>query len=224
MRRSNELHLEYLHDPATLADYDRFTRLQLDYLLQFFTDLYQQEGYKQAIAFIMSDLAGTSISSRDDDLERAAPVITRTLPRGALQTAAAAAEMNADVLRINIAVFRVLQEDGRLPSGITTDEYVAACRQASSFDEWARLVHLFAELGRTLESLVRMPLLGGLLRAMRAPAHAAGFGALQEFLEDGWTTFRALPDVDLFLAEIERRMMQIVGSIYVTENRDSCHK
>ena len=218
MRRSNALHHEYLEDATALGDFDRFTQLQLDYLLQFFTDLYEQEGYKQAIAFIMSDLAGTGISNRDKDLERAAPVITRTLPLGALQTAAAAAEMNADVLRMNIAIFRVLRVDGRLPDGITTDEYMLACRQASSYDEWERLVGLFTELGRTLKSLVRMPILGGLLRAMRAPAHAAGFGALQEFLEEGWVTFRRLPDVDMFLVEIEQRMQRIFEDIFLINN------
>ena len=189
MQRSNTLHHEYLDDPSTLADYDRFTQLQLEYLLQFFTDLYDQEGYSQAIEFIMSDLAGTGISSRDNDLERAAPVITRTLPLGALKTAAVAAEMNADVLRMNISIFRALLVDDRLPTGISTEDYMKACRQASSYDEWERLVRLFTELGRTLESLVRMPLIGGLLRAMRGPAYATGFGALQEFLEEGWFTF-----------------------------------
>ncbi len=221
MRRSNTLHQRYLQDPALLADFDRFTRLQLDYLLQFFTDLYKEQGYSQAIEFIMSDLAGTSISKRDDDLERAAPVITRTLPLGALQTAAAAADMNANVLRMNLAIFGALLVDGRLPDGITTDEYMAACRRSSSFDEWAQLVQLFTELGNALKSLVRMPLLGGLLRAMRAPAHATGFGALQEFLEQGWVTFRGLPDVDLFLAEIEQRMMKIMQDIYLINNSNN---
>jgi hypothetical protein len=36
------------------------------------------------------------------------------------------------------------------------------------------LVHLAVELGETLKRLVRVPLIGGLLRTMRRPAHAAG--------------------------------------------------
>ena len=33
IERSNELHAEYQDDPDLFADYDRFTRWQLDYLL-----------------------------------------------------------------------------------------------------------------------------------------------------------------------------------------------
>ena len=69
----------------------------------------------------------------------------------------------------------------------------------SSYDECVDLVHLAADLGETLKKLVRVPLIGGLLRTMRAPAHAAGFGALQEFLETGYLTFRRISDIDRFL-------------------------
>ena len=42
------------------------------------------------------------------------------------------------------------------------------------------LANVFSDpdLGDTLKKLVRVPLIGGLLRTMRTPAHAAGFGAL----------------------------------------------
>jgi hypothetical protein len=89
-----------------------------------------------------------------------------------------------------------------------------ACRDASSLDECVSLVHKITELGRTLESLIEMPMIGMTLRAMRAPAHAAGFGALQEFLETGFFTFREIPDVDHFLSEIEVRMIEIFERIY----------
>jgi hypothetical protein len=52
------------------------------------------------------------------------------------------------------------------------------------------------------------------LRAMRGPAHAAGFGALQEFLETGYSTFRLIPDIDHFLGEIEARMIGVFERIY----------
>ena len=72
-----------------------------------------------------------------------------------------------------------------------------------------RLVHLAGELGQTLKTLVRVPLLGGLLRTMRAPAHAAGFGALQEFLETGFNTFKQIPDIDLFLEQLVGRLDEV---------------
>jgi hypothetical protein len=79
------------------------------------------------------------------------------------------------------------------------------------------LVRLAVELGETLKRLVRVPLIGGLLRTMRKPAHAAGFGALQEFLETGYVTFRRISDIDRFLELLHERMDQIFERIYVAE-------
>ena len=214
IRRSNELHVEYLEDAQLLKNYDQFANWQLDYLLPFFSDLYKQEGYAEAIDFIMSDLAGIGISNRDRDLERAAPAITSMLPLAALATIASAAEMNARVLKINIAICQCLADRSSLPTTITEHDYCIACRQASSLQECVELVHLITGLGKTLKTLVEIPMLGILLRAMRGPAHAAGFGALQDFLENGYATFNQIPDIDHFISEIEGRMVTIFERIY----------
>jgi len=217
IRRCNELHVEYMHDERLRQSYEYFTGWQLDYLLPLFGDLHARTGYAEAINFIISDLAGIGISNRDHDLERAAPAITTMLPFRALVTVAATAEVNARVLEINLAIWRCLIVDKDLPAPITEHEYCVACRDASSLDECVSLVHKITELGRTLESLIEMPMIGITLRAMRAPAHAAGFGALQEFLEQGFFTFREIPDVDHFLSEIEVRMIEIFERIYTAQ-------
>lgn len=212
--RSNELHLEYLDDAHLCRNYECFANWQLEYLLPFFCDLYAQDGYSEAIDFTMSDLAGIGISDRDRDLARAAPAITTLLPLGALVTIAAAAEMNARVLEINIAICRSLMVGNELPAEITEYDYCVACREASSLKKCVELVQLITGLGHTLGSLVDIPVIGITLRAMRAPAHAAGFGALQEFLQKGYRTFKKIPDIDHFLSEIEIRMTEVFERIY----------
>ena len=214
IRCSNELHGSYLREPGQLQQYDRFTEWQMAYLLTFFTELHERPGYGEAIDFTVSDLAGVSVSHRDRDLERAAPAITRMLPTRALETIAAAAKLNARVLEVNLGVLRCLQEDGELPAEISTHGYWAAFRDSSALEECIELVHLAISLGSTLKTLVKVPLLGALLRAMRGPAHAAGFGALQEFLENGYSTFRKIPDIDHFLDEIEARMTEYFETIF----------
>ncbi len=214
IQRSNELHASYLDDPDVLEQYDRFTRWQMAYLLKFFRDLHDRPGYAEAIDFTISDLAGVGISDRDRDLERAALAITRMLPRTALETVAAAAELNARVLETNLGIFRRLLRNGNLPAEITDRAYCVACREGSTLHECVELVRLATNLGRTLKILVRVPLLGAMLRAMRGPAHAAGFGALQEFLEGGYTTFRQIPDIDHFLIEIDTRMTDVFTIIF----------
>ena len=76
------------------------------------------------------------------------------------------------------------------------------------------LAALAAELGETLKSLVRVPLMGALLRTMRRPAHATGFGALHTFLETGYATFRRISDVDRFLDEVGGRLTEVFEHIY----------
>jgi hypothetical protein len=220
--RSNELHVEYLEDTHLCTSYERFTNWQLDYLLPFFADLYAENGYAEAIDFTISDLAGINISDRDRDLQRAAPVVTTILPLGALETIATAAEMNARVLEINLSICRCLLVGNDLPSRITEYEYCAACREASSLEECVNLVHLIAGLGRTLKSLITIPMIGITLRTMRVPAHATGFGALQEFLETGYRTFRQIPEIDHFLSKVEDRMIEVFERIY-TAPQDQLH-
>ena len=214
IRRSNELHVQYLGNPRLLKSYDRFANWQLKYLLPFFSDIYAREGYAEAIDFTMSDLAGIGISSRDRDLERAAPAITGILPLAALNTIANAAETNARILEVNIGICRSLMVNNELPADISVYKYCLACREASSMEECMDLVYRVTELGRTLKSLVNIPMIGITLRAMRLPARAAGFADLQEFLEDGYRIFRQIPDIEHFLSEIESRTGMIFQTIY----------
>lgn len=213
--RSNKLHAQYLDDPVLLESYDRFARWQLDYMLPFFGDLLEPEGYAEAVDFVVSDLTGVGVSERDRDIERVTPVIVRSLPTHPLETAAAAVELNARALEINLGICRELMVDGKLPPVISEKDYIIACRKVSSYDECMDLVRLATDLGDTLKSLVRVPLIGGLLRTMRRPAHAAGFGALQEFLETGYLTFRRISDIDSFLELLQQRMDQVFGRIYL---------
>lgn len=214
IRRSNELHAEYLDDVRLRKNYERFTDWQLDYLHPYFEDLRALDGYAEAIDFTISDLAGIGISDRDHDLERAAPAVTTILPLGALAVVASAAEMNARVLEINIAICRYILVENELPALISEHDYCVACRNASSLEECVELVHLITGLGQTLKSLVEIPMIGITLRTMRAPAHATGFGALQEFLETGFRTFRQISDIDRFLADLESRTIEIFERIY----------
>ena len=96
--------------------------------------------------------------------------ITTMLPRKALETVAAAAELNAHVLEINLGIFTHLLVDGRLPDPIDERTYCVAMREASTLEECVELVRLAIWLGDTLKGLVKVPLLGGMVRAMRGPA------------------------------------------------------
>ena len=216
IRRSNELHREYLEDDEMMANYERLTTFQHDYLLPFFGDLFGNEGYEEAIEFVVSDLSGTSIASRDRDLERAAPIFIRLLPTMALETLATGAEMNSRVLEINLALCRRLVADGVFPGSLSESEYLPALRASTTVGECLRIINILSHLGENLDKLVRVPLIGGTLRAMRGPAHAMGYGALHGFLEFGFTTFKAIPDVPAFLEIVLGRATEVFENSFAT--------
>ncbi len=207
--RSNALHLEYLDDEARHSHYKHLTVWQHDYLLPFFSDLFVYAGYEEAVEFVVSDLSGTSIASRDRDIERAAPLFIRLLPTTALQTLAIGAEMNARVLDINLGLCRHLARDGGFPESLSEELYHPALREVTTLDECTEIIRILGQLGENLDRLVHIPLIGGTLRAMRGPAHAMGYGALHSFLESGFTTFKAIPDVPVFLDLVLGRAIEV---------------
>jgi hypothetical protein len=64
--------------------------------------------------------------------------------------------------------------------------------------------------------------LGPLLQAAHAPAHAAGFGALQDFLERGYAAFRIMKDPDRLMTAIAERETIFMRSLFDTEE-ESAH-
>ncbi len=212
--RSNELHAEYSGDPLLQQSYPAFIEWQLNYMLQYFGDMQRTPDQAAAVAFIVSDLAGVEIDQRDRDFARVLPLMIRMLPDSALAGAAVAMRLNAKVLEINMAISRQLADSNTSNTNITEQDYAQACRHAASYDECMDLVKITTQLGRQLEEVVRIPMIGFMLKAMRHPSRIAGFGALQEFLETGYTRFAALNDVDSFLREIENHMEHIFTRVY----------
>ena len=65
--------------------------------------------------------------------------------------------------------------------------------------ERRRQIELTSEVGSYLDGVVRRPMVRALVRLARTPAHAAGFGLLQEFLERGLNAFEAMHGAQEFL-------------------------
>ena len=85
------------------------------------------------------------------------------------------------------------------------DHYCETYRACSDRPGRERQNLLIRKLGYDLDKLVNKPLVNTLVRLLRGPAHAAGFGKLQEFLESGLGSFRALKDVRYFNETVYER-------------------
>ena len=212
--RSNEIHRQYLGNRDLLSKYKHFVAWQLAYMLPFYDDLRTSKKYAAAVDFVVSELTGIGVSDRDHDIARVVPIMSRLLPDKVLCAMASAMQLNARVININLAICRDLYQDKAVDAVILETDYRSACRQASSLDECLELVRLIDDVGRNLDHIIRIPMIGVTLKAMRAPARLSGFGALQVFLEKGYKTFDALEDVDQFLTDITRRMSEVFTKIF----------
>ncbi len=210
---SNAIHREYLGDALLSRQYRYFVAWQAEYLLPFYDEFRQRPETEAAVEYVVSDLTGIGMSERDREIGRVVPLMIRLLPDKALRTLASAMELNARVLAINLETCRCLLEHSDFSNGISERHYCAALRQATTLDECMELVTLTIRLGEHLSRIIRIPVMGVTLSAMHIPAHSAGFGELQDFLEKGYRTFRAIPDVDSFLDRLSVRMTKVFSGV-----------
>lgn len=155
-----------------------------------------------AARFFLTDLYGpTDFSQRDTEFERILPLLCSLLPATGLQAIALAIEVDALTEQLDAALIKAL--DGQALNAAT---YAAAYRAAGQPRDRERQLALILQTGHTLRRVATTPLVGALLHMMRAPAHAAGLGDLQSFLERGLNAFRAMgPEANRFLATIDER-------------------
>ena len=202
--RNHELAEQTRQSDFPLAQFETLQSWQLDRLTATFADLYEDQGYRHAVEYFISDLyGGLDFRQRDQEMSRVMPVMIRFLPDKALVALAEAFELQAISLEYDFRMAKYMaQEKVRELDMPAYCEVYLACSDRAGRE---RQIQLFPKIGRDLNKLVRKSIVNYLLRMLRGPAHAAGFGKLQEFLESGLASFRALEDADYFVDTIYQR-------------------
>jgi hypothetical protein len=195
---------------------DELRQWQAQRLAATHADLLAQPRYAEATRFFLDELYGAKdFSQRDAELARVIPTLVRFLPRTALATIADAIELDALSERLDLAVCRVIEADpanrGRPIDAVI---FAFAYVRAGSRTDRERQIELVDHIGRTLDSLMRHPMIGTLLGAMSRPAKLAGLGAMQAFLESGYRTFSAMRGADAFLSLVCSRETEVMHRLY----------
>ncbi|MBL8517963.1 MAG: hypothetical protein JNM76_13455 [Betaproteobacteria bacterium] len=184
---------------------------QHDRLTRTYADLVAHPRYGRAATFFLEDLYGAKdFSRRDAEMIRIYPTLVRVLPHATVETVDLALELDALAEQFDQDMARALAG----PAAITETAYAAAFREVGRRPQRERQVELVAEAGRRLDQVVKKPLVATALRMLRKPAHLAGLGDLQTFLEHGFEAFRAMGGADEFLAIIITRETEIMQRIF----------
>jgi hypothetical protein len=211
LTRVTRLH-EACHADASLAKaLQRLGEWQSRRLRNTYADLAVDPRYTAAIAFFQHDLyGGADFSRRDADLARVVPRMIRLVPEKVIATVAHAIELNALSRELDRSLLvRLPRQD----AVFTVAEYCQAYRDADEYPLRKHQLALIHDVGAALDRYVRTPMIGAALAMMRQPARLAGFSALQDFLERGFTAFRRMNGAAQFLDLIEMRETHLLDTI-----------
>ncbi len=178
-------------------------------LARTYQDFHEDPRYSPAVEFFLSDLYGPQeFSHRDRDLARAWRHLKRALPAAAMKVLGQAIELDVLTLELDHAMVRALGA-----ASVTEVTYAAAYRAVDDQASRTRQIDLIVSVGEDLDRNVRRVWLGPLLKAAHVPAHAAGFGALQDFLERGYEAFRRMHGAERLLKVIRERETRFMQSM-----------
>jgi len=187
-------------------------------LARSFEELERKPDCGPAVQFFLTELyGGLGFRERDQDLDRVMHLMIRFLPDRTLWTMSEAFELQAISLEFDRAMALQMQQDGI--DALDMPTYCAVYRAAGDRPGRERQIELIRKLGYDLDKLVRLPLVSFLVRLLHAPAHAAGFGALQDFLEQGLAAFREMDDVRHFIETIYEREWAAMEALFAGAER-----
>ena len=175
-----------------------------------YADMLESKRYGAASRFFLDELYGpTDFTQRDRQFARVVPVLVKLFPQeivdtvGALSALHALSEMLDTQMGLHLA---------SLP--VTRVSYVRAWQATGRAVEREEQVRLTVSVAGQLDRLTRNVLIRKSLELMRRPARAAGLADLQQFLERGFATFRAMKGAAEFISTIQLRETRLAAALF----------
>lgn len=192
--------------PARLRELRKW---QCERLARTYADFHADPHFSPAVEFFLSDLYGPrEFAARSRILARAIRYLKRALPEVLMKVLSDALELDVLTRELDNAMVHALAAPR-----VGAAAYAAAYRRVDHRASRARQIELIVGIGKDLGEIVTHAWIGRLLQAAHLPAHAAGFGALQDFLERGHAAFRQMQDPERLLNAIEQRETEFMSGM-----------
>ena len=197
-------------DPALGAAVVALKAYQQRRFARTYADLLASPRYAAAARFFLDELYGPKdFSQRDTQFARVVPGLVRLFPQEVVSTVEILARLHAvsEALDSTMAT--------HLVGGVVdAPSYVRAWQLTGQPMQRDLQIDYTLRVGRDLDRLTRRPMLRSALHLMRGPARAAGLPALQQFLEAGFDTFKAMGGATEFLGTVEARERGLVRALF----------
>lgn len=188
---------------------------QVTRLTETYADLLASKRYGRACQFFLTDIYGTKdFSQRDADAENVYNAMKKYLPDRLLFTMGRAVELNKLTKQLDEHLLTVLVEEVGMTDSLSAEQYVSAYRLCDNYDARQTQIDLILEIGQGVDNLVKIPMIGMILRAARRPANRSGWAELHDFLERGFASFKNMKGGDQFFKLIAQRERQILDNIF----------
>ena len=198
-------------DPDLAAAVTRLKSYQQRRFALTYADLLASARYRPAAQFFLDELYGPrDFSRRDTQFERVVPALVQLFPTPIVATVAVLSELHALSEQLDSALALLLDRAAPLDA----QTYVRAWQAGATPAQREQQIALTLAVGEALDRLTGNPMLHGSLRLMRVPAAAAGLGDLQDFLEAGFDSFRAMHGASEFLGLVEAREHRLNRALF----------
>lgn len=175
-----------------------------------YADLLDSTRYGPAARFFLEELYGPDdFSRRDAQFARVVPSMVKLFPREIVETVGILASLHALSETLDTVMASHLDDPV-----VTPQAYVRAWQATGRSSDRQQQITLTLNVASRLDELTRKPLLRNTLRLMRGPARAAGLGELQQFLEAGFDTFRAMKGAGEFMDTVQAREQSLASSLF----------
>ena len=192
-----------------------------------YADLLASVEYAGAARFFLNDLySDKDYSLRDAQFARIAGALQRLFPKQVVATAVTMAQLHILTEELDRQM-AVAWSDyaANAPEIDAVQRYRACWLAVGRQDDRNRQLEMVLRVGADMDKLTRAPGLRMMLRMMRRPAHAAGLGSLQMFLESGFDTFAQMSGKGArareFLKMIEERESVWIKGLSDREDRSA---
>ncbi len=192
--RVAEIRVEAASDPQLQGALTSVKAFQAKRFAGTYADLLASAEYGSAARFFLNDLySDRDYSQRDAQFSRIAGALQKFFPHQVVATAVFLAQLHVLTEELDL---QMAQKWLRLGATELAQNpiarYVTSWRQVGRSSDRSRQLEMVLSVGRDLDRLTRTTGLRLMLRMMRGPAHAAGLGSLQAFLEMGFDTFAGM--------------------------------
>lgn len=196
--------------PALALGVQQVKAFQHARFMHTYADLLKQSRYAAATRFFLEDLYGPGdFTRRDDEFVRIVPALVRIFKREIVGTVRDLAQLHALSEVLDSAMAEKLGV-----AALDGQRYGELWREIGRPEQREQQIRLMLGVGASLDGYTRSAFLRTTLRLMRGPAHAAGLGELQEFLERGFDTFRQMRGADEFLQIIASRERALAEGLF----------